>query len=51
MTNEEIVKESFRIMKEYIEDGKETCKDIEFCEDCPFEDWDVCPYNLRKVVM
>ncbi len=48
MTNEEIVKSSFRIMKEYIEDGKDACEDVASCYRCPFEEWEICPMDMRK---
>ena len=45
MTNEEIIRESFKLMAERKNEGNDVCIEIG-CNSCPFEDWYRCPNEI-----
>lgn len=45
MTNEEIIRELFKLMAERKSEGDDVCIEIG-CDSCPFKDWHRCPNEI-----
>ena len=48
MERKDILLKAFEIMLENHENDFDFCHDIEVCDKCPFNGWDICPNLIKK---
>ena len=48
MERRDILLKAFEIMLENYENDFDFCHDIEVCDKCPFNGWDICPNLIKK---
>ena len=48
MERRDILLKAFEIMLENHENDFDFCHDIEVCDKCPFNGWDICPNFIKK---
>ena len=48
MERRDILLKAFEIMLENHENDFDFCHDIEVCDKCPFNGWDICPNLIKK---